>query len=178
MKIKIRKQRRQQHFLETLKWFIKTVLMNLQTICRQFWGSGGLGIIPVPKISSTWQASPVNTLTFTAYWSCWEVSQHICWNVPWLSDTPYVNCRVIDRVSIQLCSIYRQSPIFSSVNKKAILANFMQISFYLSGTPSLKTGTRPPSCLHLDHRLYMRLWNILNFYPWNYWNNVLCMSWL
>ena len=29
------------------------------------------------------------------------------------------------------------------------------LALYLSGTPSLTTGTRPPSCLHLDNRLYM-----------------------
>ena len=26
---------------------------------------------------------------------------------------------------------------------------------FLSGTPSLRTGTRPPSCFHLDNRLYI-----------------------
>ena len=26
---------------------------------------------------------------------------------------------------------------------------------YLSGTPSLRTGTSPPSCLYLDNHLYM-----------------------
>ena len=29
------------------------------------------------------------------------------------------------------------------------------LALYLSGTPSLKTATRPPSCIHLDNRLYM-----------------------
>ena len=28
-------------------------------------------------------------------------------------------------------------------------------SLYLGGTPSLKTDTSPPSCLHLHNRLYM-----------------------
>ena len=33
-------------------------------------------------------------------------------------------------------------------------------AFYLGGTPSLKTGTRPPSCLLLDNLLYMPpIWN-------------------
>ena len=29
------------------------------------------------------------------------------------------------------------------------------LALHLSGTPSLKTGTRPPSCLHLDNHLYI-----------------------
>ena len=32
-------------------------------------------------------------------------------------------------------------------------------AFHLSGTPSLKTGTRPPSCLHLDNHLYIQFKN-------------------
>ena len=40
--------------------------------------------------------------------------------------------------------IYRQSPIYLSLS-----------ALHLSGTPSLQTGTRPPSCFHLDNSLYM-----------------------
>ena len=31
------------------------------------------------------------------------------------------------------------------------------LALYLSGTPSLKTGTSPPSCIHLDNHLYILL---------------------
>ena len=29
-------------------------------------------------------------------------------------------------------------------------------ALYLSGTPTLETGTRPPSCLFLENHLYMQ----------------------
>ena len=32
-----------------------------------------------------------------------------------------------------------------------------ECTLYLSGTPSRTTGTRPPSCLHLDNRLYIQM---------------------
>ena len=36
-------------------------------------------------------------------------------------------------------------------------------ALYLSGTPSLTTGTRPPSCLHLNNRLYIYIFDIFGW---------------
>ena len=32
---------------------------------------------------------------------------------------------------------------------------YLHIFIQLGGTPSQMTGTRPPSCIHLDNRLYI-----------------------
>ena len=73
-----------------------------------------------------------------------------------------------DRTSIAICHnltnyrvvYYRQTSVLFLYNGGIFRGYQSLLALYLSGTPSLKTSTRPPSCLHLNNRLYICLTNI------------------
>ena len=69
--------------------------------------------------------------------------------------------RLKDRMHWAACWACHESAyfiifVFFSYTTEGISGWPRLLAFHLSGTPSLTTGTRPPSCIHLHNRLYMQ----------------------